>query len=275
MGHYAHPISGIYKIWSKMKPERIYIGSAINIGRRWTRHRGELKRNVHGSSKLQRHCNKYGIDDLCFEVLLVCDKDKLIEKEQFFLDTLKPYFNVCPTAYSPRGRIVTDATREKLRKCGNYKKGHVPWNKGKTECYSEGTLNKMRENLKKQSVPPHTGHKHSLESRKKMSEAHKGQPSWNKGKKATEEARRNQSIAHLGHAPWNKGLRGVTTPVNRRPILQFTSEGEFIRRWEYIALAVKELGLTRGNISAALGGRQRMAGGFIWEYVVDNDIIEG
>ena len=36
-------ISGIYKIESKLKPERIYIGSTININIRWNKHLTDLK----------------------------------------------------------------------------------------------------------------------------------------------------------------------------------------------------------------------------------------
>ena len=36
-------VSGIYKIESKIKPERCYIGSAVNINRRWNVHLRALK----------------------------------------------------------------------------------------------------------------------------------------------------------------------------------------------------------------------------------------
>ena len=58
--------SGIYKIESKIKPERIYIGSAKNIQFRWNLHKRELLNKKHHSHKLQWHVNKYGIDDLRF-----------------------------------------------------------------------------------------------------------------------------------------------------------------------------------------------------------------
>ena len=61
-------ISGIYKIKSKVKPERIYIGSSVNIQERWRKHINYLKNNKHQSIKLQRHYNKYGKNDLVFSI---------------------------------------------------------------------------------------------------------------------------------------------------------------------------------------------------------------
>lgn len=52
---------------------------------------------------------------------------------------------------------------------------------------------------------PNYGKKLSDEVRKKMSEAHKGIPSWNKGKKYTEEQKKN----FKGRTAWNKGKHGI------------------------------------------------------------------
>jgi group I intron endonuclease len=95
-------MTGIYKIESNIS-NRIYIGSAINIIQRWKLHKKTLKKGTHHSIKLQRHYNKYGKKDLHFSVLLGCDKEELIKKEQFFIDSFNPYFNICKKAGSPLG----------------------------------------------------------------------------------------------------------------------------------------------------------------------------
>ena len=61
--------SGIYKIESKIKPERIYIGSSVNIIARWKNHLYELRKNKHRNNKLQNHYNKYGESDLLFSIM--------------------------------------------------------------------------------------------------------------------------------------------------------------------------------------------------------------
>ena len=109
-------ISGIYKIQSRIKPERCYIGSAFNIYYRWSAHLTYLKQNKHHSKKLQNHYNKYGKNDLVFSILIGCEKDDLLTTEQFFIDSYKPWFNVCPIAGNTSRRKVSKEIREKLRK---------------------------------------------------------------------------------------------------------------------------------------------------------------
>ena len=69
-------ISGIYKIQSKIKPERIYIGSAVNMSNRIIKHKQDLKKNIHCNNKLQNHYNKYGLADLIFSILMSCSKEE-------------------------------------------------------------------------------------------------------------------------------------------------------------------------------------------------------
>jgi group I intron endonuclease len=96
-------VSGIYQIQSIARPDRYYIGSAVNIQKRWNRHKSDLKYNKHENKKLQRHCNIYGIEDLVFTVLKVCNVNEILFREQFRMDILNPYFNICKTAGSRLG----------------------------------------------------------------------------------------------------------------------------------------------------------------------------
>jgi DNA mismatch endonuclease Vsr len=73
-------------------------------------------------------------------------------------------------------------TRKKLSLA---KKGKPTWNKGKTGIYSEEVRNRISNTLKKLYASgyqaPAKGVKRSAESRKRMSLAKKGKPTWNKG----------------------------------------------------------------------------------------------
>lgn len=95
-------ISGIYKIYNLID-DKIYIGSSQYIQSRWQAHRKLLKNQKHHSIHLQRWVNKYGIDNLIFEVVEKCDIDFLIIREQYYLDTLKPKFNIRVDAKSNKG----------------------------------------------------------------------------------------------------------------------------------------------------------------------------
>lgn len=85
--------SGIYKITCN-ENNRIYIGSAKNINKRWKRHINDLRNNKHVNIHLQRAFDKYGERCFTFEVIEKCSEEKLFEKEQLYLDTIKPDFNI-------------------------------------------------------------------------------------------------------------------------------------------------------------------------------------
>ncbi len=111
-------ISGIYQIQSKIKPEKIYIGSAVNLRMRRNLHLSRLRRNIHDNKKLQFHFNKYGESDFQFFVLLGCERKELIDKEQFFIDSYNPWFNNRKIANSNLGMVVSEKTRLKMSKSG-------------------------------------------------------------------------------------------------------------------------------------------------------------
>jgi group I intron endonuclease len=84
-------VSGIYTIKSTVS-SKVYIGLAGNLYKRFRAHVNLLRRNVHQNRHLQNHFNKYG-ECFYFEVIEICDAAILIEREQYWIDTLKPAFN--------------------------------------------------------------------------------------------------------------------------------------------------------------------------------------
>lgn len=177
-------ITGVYQIQSKTKPKRIYIGSAVNIYRRWNEHRRLLLLNQHHSPKLQNHYNKYGIDDLVFSILVDgLNEDRLLKAEQDFLDALNPFFNICPRAGNCLGMKLSKEAKAKISESN------------RRRIISQETKEKMRVAL--------TGKTHSDEAREKMSKKRKGKKfsedhkqkirEANKGKVFTEEHRKRLS----------------------------------------------------------------------------------
>lgn len=108
--------SGIYKITSKSNPSKTYIGSSTNVKRRKLEHIKRLKRNEHHSIILQRHVDKYGIDDLEFSIIEFCEIDQLLIREQHYIDIINPYFNVCKIAGRTLGVKQSSHTKEKRGK---------------------------------------------------------------------------------------------------------------------------------------------------------------
>jgi group I intron endonuclease len=91
---------GIYTIKNVVN-NKFYLGSSIDLDKRWARHKSDLDNKRHHSVKLQRAYNKYGNDNFIVEILEETNEELLREKEQFYLDTLQPYktgYNVGMTA---------------------------------------------------------------------------------------------------------------------------------------------------------------------------------
>ena len=58
-------ISGIYKIVNTVNGKK-YVGSAVDIKRRWQAHKLRLRKNNHHSPKLQNAWNKHGESSFTF-----------------------------------------------------------------------------------------------------------------------------------------------------------------------------------------------------------------
>ena len=87
-----------------------------------------------------------------------------------------------------------------------YKRGHTPWNKGKTGVYTEDQLNNIREGTKKAT----TGVKKSKEHVEKVAIA-------NRGKKRSEETRKKLSDAHRGKKRNSPSEETKTKIANNQP----------------------------------------------------------
>lgn len=85
--------AGIYAIVNTQTSD-MYVGSAVNVARRWRRHNHDLRKNVHACRHLQNAYHKYGADAFDWEVVeVVGDKEDLISREQFWMDFFRPTYN--------------------------------------------------------------------------------------------------------------------------------------------------------------------------------------
>jgi len=67
-----------------------------------------------GKSYIYSALIKHGYSNFTLEILEYCDKDKVIEREQYYLNILKPNYNLLKTAGSRHGSKHSDSTREKM-----------------------------------------------------------------------------------------------------------------------------------------------------------------
>lgn len=82
-------VAGIYKIVNKVDG-KFYIGSSVDLNKRKSTHKYELRSRRHHNEYLQNAFNKYGEENFSFEIVeVVEDKGMLIEREQHYIDTLR------------------------------------------------------------------------------------------------------------------------------------------------------------------------------------------
>ena len=182
-------MTGIYEI-ENLVNGNFYIGSAVNIDKRWGQHRSDLRKGKHINKHLQSAFNKYGENAFKFMILeVVLFPEGLIPLEQKYLDELKPEYNISPTAGSLFGVKCTEETKKKMSKALKGNKNRL----GKH--FSEETKKKISEALKRK---PNNflGKHHSEETKRKIGEAHKN---------PSEETRQKMSKAHRGKSSGMKG----------------------------------------------------------------------
>jgi group I intron endonuclease len=85
--------SGIYRIRCN-RTGKFYVGSSKQIYVRWYEHRRSLRRGASGCVRLQRAWNKHGEECFQFSILEECSVDELEAREQFYVSTLKPDYNI-------------------------------------------------------------------------------------------------------------------------------------------------------------------------------------
>lgn len=106
--------SGIYQIQNTVNGNK-YIGSAVNLRKRWNLHKTELNSGKHHNQHMQHSWNKYGKDIFKFNPIIICSKDNLIMYEQLCLDNLYPEYNICRIAGSQLGIKRSEQWREKQK----------------------------------------------------------------------------------------------------------------------------------------------------------------
>jgi Straboviridae intron-associated endonuclease 1 len=78
--------SGVYQIRC-IPTGKIYVGSAVNLRKRWEQHYRSLRKGEHRNHYLQHAWDKYGEEQFVFEILELVDVSHLLEAEQEWIDS--------------------------------------------------------------------------------------------------------------------------------------------------------------------------------------------
>ena len=85
-------VCGLYKITNIVTGD-FYIGSSIDIKRRWNEHKRPSYWKRLPNSPMYYDMQKYGIDKFDFQILAEVEPEQLKEKEQQLIEMLKPTYN--------------------------------------------------------------------------------------------------------------------------------------------------------------------------------------
>lgn len=153
-------------------------------------------------------------------------------------------------------------------------------------------------NLSGGGKAPRLGLPVSEETRKKLSEANKGEKNyfygkslkgkdnWHYGRKASEEARKNMSEAQKAKVgelnnfygfkhteeskekmrEVRKGRYEGVDNVRAKAIVQYDLNGNYINRWDCMKLACEALKVKHSHISQCCSGNRKSAYGYRWSY---------
>ena len=83
-------ISGVYKVTNKITGD-FYIGSSKDIKYRWATHKRPSTHKRYPNVKLYKAMAQYGRDNFTIEVIE--ETDNLREREQYYIEQLKPSYN--------------------------------------------------------------------------------------------------------------------------------------------------------------------------------------
>ena len=124
-------ISGVYKITNTVTGD-FYIGSSKNVKRRWACHKCQSSWNKQQNNPLYQDMQKYSLDKFEFEILEEVESNKLKEKEQEFIEMLKPTYN----NYNANGWNV-ERLKEYQKKYQKSDKGKESHRKANNKYYNQ------------------------------------------------------------------------------------------------------------------------------------------
>lgn len=261
-----------YKLYVHIAPngKKYYGITCQNTEYRWNNGRG-YRNNKH----LTNAINKYGWDNFQHIVLfdtLTTEEACLLEKCYITLyDTTNPKYGYNNSLGGEHG-LHSEQSKKKNREAhlGKY---HTEESKRKMSennaRYWKGKS--FTEEHRKKLSEVNKGKTLSKETKQKISEATKGRNNPNYGKHMTEEQKLKLSKAHKGKKASEEHKRKISEGnkgKHNKPILMYSLEGIFIRRFNSVTAANEYLGKPKNtsNIITCARGKQKTSYGYIWKY---------
>jgi group I intron endonuclease len=188
--HCVNTISGVYFL-ECITESRYYIGSSVDIEKRWKEHVRELNAQRHHSIELQKVWNEYGQEDFCFGILaIVSDETDRLMTEQIwidFTDATNPIFGLNRSANAADAIAGVPRTQEHNDKIGRAHLGMKRSLEARMNMSAASRLGPNPERMRALNLS-RRGQPLSEEHRNKLSGIHKGRPKSEAHRKAMSEA---------------------------------------------------------------------------------------
>jgi group I intron endonuclease len=246
--------SGIYKITNTIN-NKIYIGSAYVLYKRFKEHRWALIKKRHHNIQLSRFVEKYNINVLCFELIEYVEISMLEEREQYHINKNKMIlFNESLDVKSwNRNKKLTEEHKQNISKSLKQHK-QTP---------------EHRLNINKSLKGKAGKYIRTEELKSKMSNI----ISSNEERKSNiSKALKGRKVDWVSHSEETKIKIGEKNKKNNlKPILQFDLEGNFIKEWNSIIEAAIFINphntkSIRCAISDCLREKTKKSNGYKWKY---------
>jgi hypothetical protein len=106
--------SGVYR-WINNENGKTYVGSSVSLSVRFYNY-FNLRSLAKSNRLIDMAILKYGFSKFSLEILEYCDgKELVLKREQYYLDNLKPQYNIVEIAGSTLGYKHTEESLEKMR----------------------------------------------------------------------------------------------------------------------------------------------------------------
>lgn len=268
-------VIGVYQIKNLIN-NKIYIGSSINCKVRCRTHYNNLLKNKHTNKKLQNSWNKYKPTDFEITILeIVSDKQRLLCREQYFIDILKPFYNICKIAGNTLGREMTDKTKNKIKltltdkysgtNSFNYKGGYIKTKNKLESKVSSNILNQIKS-------------RQANKSGKKVIQFDSNMiliNTWDSIKSASDKLNIQRhaikqccegKARHAGFFIWRyENNLNVEYKYRKNTIQQIDNNYNIVNEFDQIVIAAETLKINRKSIGKALKTGEKYYG-FYWRY---------